>query len=754
MDSRILRSSSRAIALILYLSVATAGTKHNFDRPVFVYTYHPDVPMERFASGQIGIPEPRHARIYLFAAFRYLEGTPLSKPEQQRWLNVWKARTSREWPKWKGDQEWLRARKQLPIPSKAEPSRPFEISQRAYVSSPICNEDAFSNAARTLVARVRQFGAASQEIRFWVEGQDKVIDACTTAAPQTFSTAPPNLPAILRADREYHIAAATLYSQHFEEAAAAFRRIAQDPASPWRLWAPYQEGRALLYKARTTQSDSVYKTALAAAEAQFRAVIDNPALRPSHVAAEYLYLRCLIVSNRRAALERIGRRLLRGDWAETDLALYLNAMDDQAALPPAQWPREPVSQWILSFQKNRPLRQPITPADIYTALWSASPSAPEGWTEAALANGAPPLRYVAARQLARKGQLDRAREILGPVIEELRDLPSARTRALQFHTQLASTWTEFLKRAPRAVILPSDEMDNGEWESAVRPLDLSWIDRGHPVEGSPEFRRKVIEANARTADLATKSHWDEASVTILNEKASLQVLSELANSEILPAHLKQELTLVVFTRAVLLNRWEIARSLAARVPSPSVPAFLQNPTEFTAAQVLLDFPGARPFASYGYGRALPVTEHDEFARNWWTKLQPEEMYWYDVPYFSSQRRRQVALDIPLAFITSEQAREAKQEWNILHESGEFGFEWVASKIARAVEAGPARPGDAELLYRVYYASRSNPWEDVVTKAKGPGFNSVVRLLSTRYRSTKWFQLATKMETFGRTIRVE
>jgi hypothetical protein len=752
MDSRILRPSSRAIALILYLSVATAGIKHNFDRPVFVYTLHPDVPMARFAAGHIGIPEPRHARIYLFAAYRYLEGKPFSKPEQERWLNVWKARTSHDWPEWKAHHIWSRARKQLPIPFKDVTSRPFEIPQRSYTYGSICNEDAFANAARTLAERLRQFSATSAEIRFWVEGQDKVIEACTSATPQTFSAPPPNLPAILRGDREYHIAAATLYAQHFDEAAAAFRRIAQDPVSPWRIWAPYQAGRALLYKARTTQSDSVYNTALAAAEAQFRAVIDNPALSPSHTAAEYLYLRCLIVTNKRAALERIGRRLLRGDWAETDLALYLNGMGEQSALAPASWPRDAVSQWILTFQQSRPVRQPAAPAELYAALWNAKASAPDAWHEAALANGALSLRYVASYQLARKGQLDRARQILNLVIEELRELPSARNRALQLHTQLASSWPEFLGRAPRAVVLPSTEMDDDEWNSAVRPLDLSWIDRSFPVEARAKYRRDALEAAARTAELATKSYWDEAVVTILNERMSLHLLHEAANNTTLPAHLKQELALVVFTRAVLLNRWDIARSMAHRIPSPAIPAFMQNATEFTAAQVLLDFPGARPYVSYGYGRSLAATEHDEFARNWWTKLSPQEMYFTDTPYISDHRRPRFAVDIPLAFVTSDQAREAEQEWKILRQSGQFGLEWIASKIARAIEAGPARPGDAELLYRVHFAGRHNWWSGGLEKT--PSFSRVARLLSTRYRSTKWFRMAAKLQSFEIPVVVE
>ena len=59
----------RPIALALVsTAILVAGIKHSFDRPVFVYLHHPDLPIERYAAGQLGIPDPNHARLYLYAA--------------------------------------------------------------------------------------------------------------------------------------------------------------------------------------------------------------------------------------------------------------------------------------------------------------------------------------------------------------------------------------------------------------------------------------------------------------------------------------------------------------------------------------------------------------------------------------------------------------------------------------------------------------------------------------------------------------
>ena len=98
-------------------------------------------------------------------------------------------------------------------------------------------------------------------------------------------------------------------------------------SSPWHIWAPYLAGRTLLWKARTTQSELLYKQMLGEAEAQFRSVLRDPKLRATHAAAEYLLLRCMMITNRKAALERIGPRLVRGAWRESDLTMYLDGLD-------------------------------------------------------------------------------------------------------------------------------------------------------------------------------------------------------------------------------------------------------------------------------------------------------------------------------------------------------------------------------------------------------------------------------------------
>lgn len=690
MVPRFLRPNPLSLALILAL-FTHAGIHHNFRRPVFVYTLHPDVPVANFIAGDIGIPEPQYARIYLFAAFRYLEGKPLTQSEQQRWLNVWNLRVSKGTPARNADQVWLRARNRLAAPLNIDRLRRAEFQQRDYWYTGPCQDDAFLTAARTLEARARRFGRNSAELKFWVEGQDAVFEACATGAPQNL--APAQLP-LLRADRDYQIAAATLYAQHFDEAASLFQKIAQDSQSPWRSWAPYQAARAMLYKARQTQSDTVYQSALLAAQAKFLAVLNNPALRESHPAAEYLYLRCLMITNHRAALERIGRRLLRGDWAESDLSLYLNGMDDTA-----QPPRDPLSQWIQSFQKGTPAANPSSPAALYSALWHNRPAP----LDPALTSNFPALRYVAARQLTRQGKVPEARAAIEQVVHSLASRPSAQNRALQLHAQLSQTWEQFLERSPRKPLIISTEMDVDEWESTNPQVQLN------------------------------QSYWDESASAILTERIPL----ELLKTTLADPNLRDRFALPVFTRAAILNRWPIAQSAARQLKSPAVSQFLQTPNEFTAAVLLLDLPGASPVVRYGYGRDLPPAEHDENGRNWWDEVSARVAYNHELPYLSDRRQPDFTINGPLPFLTPNQIREADQEWRILQTTGKFGLHWIAEKIV----SGPHTP---ELLYRILRGSQSGWWGSPVAHGDSAPFKKAAQILSTRYRNSRWSREAQKL----------
>src|SRR5438552_16029084 len=63
-----------------------------FTDAIFVYSKHPDFPLEQFAAGRLGVVVPSWARSYLVAADRNLSGAGLSPNEASAIKARWDAR--------------------------------------------------------------------------------------------------------------------------------------------------------------------------------------------------------------------------------------------------------------------------------------------------------------------------------------------------------------------------------------------------------------------------------------------------------------------------------------------------------------------------------------------------------------------------------------------------------------------------------------------------------------------------------------
>src|SRR5260370_36148069 len=98
-NSRKLRHSSTALfALALTLSVSfllplrTEACGPWFTDALFVFTKHPDFPLENFAAGKLGVIRPNWTRSYLVVAYRDLSGAALSETEVKDIKSLWDAR--------------------------------------------------------------------------------------------------------------------------------------------------------------------------------------------------------------------------------------------------------------------------------------------------------------------------------------------------------------------------------------------------------------------------------------------------------------------------------------------------------------------------------------------------------------------------------------------------------------------------------------------------------------------------------------
>ncbi len=218
--------------------------------PVFDYSFAPERPWTDFANGKLGIIKPGYRRVILFAAYRYLNGSGFSAPEQKALVEAWEAQFNRKEPEdhnlKAAVEEWLKERKSV---VGEEENIPEIYTERKYEDDydffPNCSRNAFEVAKKTLADRALNYGSDSKDVKEWVAGQDQVFTNCAKDNV-TLNELGPQAPEWLRKDRDYQMAAAAFYATNYEDARKRFENIAADNDSPWRELADYLVARTLV----------------------------------------------------------------------------------------------------------------------------------------------------------------------------------------------------------------------------------------------------------------------------------------------------------------------------------------------------------------------------------------------------------------------------------------------------------------------------------------------------------------------------
>ncbi|MBM3212021.1 hypothetical protein FJZ33_07370, partial [Candidatus Poribacteria bacterium] len=253
-----------------------------FESPVFTYNLNPDIPLDNFPKGNLGVILPSFARSYLYVAYRQLNGKGFSQEEQNALLDFWITRLRLEWRDTGENMPeiWLSARSKVP---QAGPSPKINVySDESYSAYLRYTEDAFKNAASTLEDRIKKFGPDSSQILEWVKAQDMVFSG-SIPEPLEIDTDP-----LIRADRAYQVAAANFYAGNFDLTIEMFKEIAKDNSSPWQKIAPYLVARTLIRKATLNTESSFDRELLTKAFDQLKMILDDKALKDMHQASRKL----------------------------------------------------------------------------------------------------------------------------------------------------------------------------------------------------------------------------------------------------------------------------------------------------------------------------------------------------------------------------------------------------------------------------------------------------------------------------------
>lgn len=743
---RSLRCSLSIVAVVVVLvAPAIYGCGPWFDEAIFVAGGSPQTSQVEFAAGKLGILLPTMRRSYLIVAYRYLSGMKLTVGQQREAMDVWNRNMGPTPPPF-ADQHsasdtWLKARERIEGAVRIEPLHVYSavLKDQPYQTFLNCPDDAFRAAQRTLEARAQRFGAGSPGVKEWLAAQDQVFTNCDGAAGVVPAAELESSDPLLRADRNYQIAAALFYQERFDEAATAFEAVAKDKESPWAPYGEYLAARAMVRKATlTSTSDGRFEmSGLRAAQANLERVVHDSQSGAMHEAAQRLldYVRFRTEpKNRVFELEQL---LTQSDPGPD----FKQHLWDYVLLVSGGEKAQDLSDWIKTFYIDRTYEHPMgvprssVNEDARHAMerWHQEHSLP--WLIAALDLNDPKdasteellnaaekvpvtspgyisVRYYALRTMARRKEQEAARKELDSWLRRPEsELPHGTRNLFNDERQkLSTSLADFLTHA------------------AEVPAQIGWDMDDSDLAGDDE---QALTARAKNSN--GQAYFNDYSAQILAQRMPLELLVESAKSSTLPASLRRELARSTWTRATVLGNMAAADQLQPLIAELDKPlwngmepfrsAQTNEAKRFAAAFVTLQNPGLSPYVRTGLLRSATLGEIDNFRDNWWCETVND----------GSVRIRPDSNPGPApSFLSANQTRQLDRENRKLAEAA-VAPNFLADEVLGYAKLHPSDERVPQALHLVVRSTRYGCRDGETTKWSEKSF----RLLHEQYPKSEW-----------------
>ena len=752
-----------------------------FPEAIFSYSSQPDVPLDHYVSGELGVVQPTYRRAYLYVAYRYFNAQALSHAEQDATLALLNQRLSSEGmsstteAKVSTSEQWLTARGQVPgVPA----IREIQTDRRIQIASPYgggmyydtlanCLDPAFVTAAGTLNERIEQFGADSPATREWVKAEDAVFNNCgdTKGYPIDVPVAADaSLPEIIRADRAYQIAAAHFYAEDFDGAGKLFAEIARDSHSPWRAISALMVARARIRAATlSTAKPEDGLAVLREAGEMLAKIIADPSLSKVHDGAERLYgfVRFRTDPAGRthelaAKLEKPGDANLGQDLDDYTGLLQLGPTRFTSDLSPQELATryiafakdvrsDDLTDWIFNLQDYSKdarahamerWRATSSNAWLIAALMrtQGSDADAEGLLTASRKIEANSPAYTTAafhriRIETEAGHRDAARTELDAILARAQQkFPrSSLNLFLAARMSLARNLDELMRYSVRVPTVVN--MDYGIPE----PSNDQMLDR----DGALAFTRRMPTA----------------------------LLVRAAEEEILPTLLRINVVESAWVRAVVIGDDANAMRLALAMGKikaknggtsppvdidvePEVAAAMKDyvaapdraARQFVAALIILRMPGLRPYVPFGAARGEAVGETDRFHDNWWCGMPDKPMGQMgdrQNPVSQANYNRWAVdprMDSPIEFLSAKERQTAEEEWTKLVAAG-AGPAWLGEQTVAFAKLHRADPRVPEALHLAVLSTRYGCGDKQSSAQSHAAFD----LLHRWYPNSEWTQ---------------
>jgi hypothetical protein len=714
------------VTLIVPSPVAVACGP-SFAESIFIESDYPDLPLDKYAAGNLGIVQPSYAPSFLVVAYRYFSGKGFDASEHQQLVSLW----SKELYSVYGENSDPQKAGDGGFPIYAK------VNSSSYESYANCLEDAYRTAEKTRADRSKEFGPDSAAFASWSDAQDAVFRNCSGGDSVLPEAADPSLPPIIRKDREYQIAAAYFYNGNWDEAKKRFQAIASDSSSPWKVTAGLVAARCDI-RAATLGPDDTDKH-YAAADAQLRKIIADPEFGSVKASAERLRGFVEFRTDPKSRLLELSNaieRRMAPEALENNLSDYAQLVRTPFGLATSPRERGEMTDWICSFgqrcgrdtdtEARRVMRWENTRslAWLVAALTYAqvdTPQLAELLDAAGKVPATSPAYLTAAfqrdRLLVTEGKEAQVRGEIDKVLRMPRNsmTPSARNLFLALRMKVARNLDEFLQFAPRQAVDVNVD-SHGDCKGITDPC---------PPPAEPEF----------DADAARE----------LSQMIPARLGADAAASSRLPTDLRRQVAQSVWTRSIMLGEEQTALQLAPVLSSlapdlaAGLKAYAEAPTgstrTFAGVFLILHQPGLRPYVYAGAARQTPTGDIDEYRDNWWCDLADRSPSgWGAYPRLRGVLTVLYPGGAPSSpqFLSENERREAQKEDMQIIQLG-AGLSWLAQQVLSWAKTHPEDAHVPEALHLVVVATHLG-----CGKADSGSYSKAAfELLHKRYPKSVW-----------------
>jgi hypothetical protein len=689
-----------------------------------IFVLHQPESREELMKGNPGIIWPDFGFVDLALAYRAMQG-PVFTAAEIEGERVRQVATdgvnenARQHSTMSGMDLWVKARGEGGKPIAVDANVPGQQWQ----SYGNCLDDAFATAAKTLQSRQRENAADKAALAAWVVGQDQVFSNCGGLGDMP-SEIGASSPEWLRQDRAYQSAAAHFYRAEWQPAQADFTAIAADKSSSWHDLASYMIARAMIRQATLSKPDAIDEALLRQAGTQLRKVTSRggPYAQPAQALLNYVDLRVAPGTAAARQGDSIAKpdTHLQQDLIDLRYALSSPRLQDQLA----DARRSDLVDWVLTATDNIGREDPAAHA---VERWRATKS-PAWLASAIMLAGAPQPDLIAATAAVPQSspawatvtyyRLRLTRNEPGFEAEVTRLLPEVKTlstrNAFQEMAQMrAESLEEFIKLAA---------MEPAAYDDGAGDLTLAY----QAVAPTPTGAKMPTMAGL-PVNLPDAKRFNPQSAAVINERLPLETLAAIVQQRAFAKQLQFELAMAVWSRAVLLDKPEVAHSLTVAMVEgepgwkPWLLAYdgakTADDRQVAALLALMRFPSVRPYVNAGPAREDGFVGYSAYRDNWWCAEMGNDpragsnysaSYNYSSPYQNqpgSPASSQVKQDTLPPFLTAVMLSQAKEENRELREIGDAPAYFGQQALAW-VKAHPSDPRNAELLGFAFRAMRN------------------------------------------------